>query len=169
MTREEFWELIDAARSVAMFDRARLPGALGDELAAMEEDELFAFVRHFEDLRAESFRQDLLAAAWIAGGGASDEDFSDFRDWLITLGREAFEDALHDPQRILDHAEPADLRDPFDAEVAPVIYDVYEALTGTRELPADARRPRPAHRAGRPWKPEDLPRRFPKLWRFYSL
>jgi hypothetical protein len=168
MTREEFWELIDGARAVAMFDRARVPGALRDELAAMDEDELLAFIRHFEDLRTESFRQDLFAAAWIAGGGASDDDFSDFRDWLITLGREAFEDALHDPQRILDHAEPADLRDPFDAEVGAAIYDAYEAAAGSREPLADARRPQPAHPAGRPWKPEDLPRRFPKLWRAYN-
>ena len=168
MTREEFWELIDAARSVAMFDRARLPGALHDELSEMDEGELLAFIRHFEDLRAESFRQDLFAAAWIAGGGAADDDFSDFRDWLITLGREAFEDALHDPQRILDHAEPADLRDPFDAGVAAAMYDVLEALTGTRELPPDLRRAQPAQPAGRTWKPEDLPRRFPKLWRTYN-
>ena len=169
MTREEFWELIDAARAVAMFDRARLPGALRDELAEMDEDELLAFVRHFEDLRAESFRQDLFAAAWIAGGGASDDDFSDFRDWLITLGREAFEDALRDPQRILAHAEPVDLRDPFDAAVAAAVYDVLEELTGTRELPADARRAHPEQPPGRPWKPEDLPRRFPKLWRAYNV
>src|SRR5688572_11620451 len=144
MTREEFWELIDAARSVAMFDRARLPGALRDELAEMDEEELVAFIRHFEELRLESFRQELYAAAWIAGGGAADDDFSDFRDWLITLGREAFEDALRDPQRILDHAEPADLRDPFDAAVAAAMYDVLEETTGTRELPADVRRAQPA-------------------------
>jgi hypothetical protein len=168
MTREEFWELIDAARAVAMFDRARLPGALRDELAEMDEDELLAFVRHFEDLRAESFRQELFAAAWIAGGGASDDDFSDFRDWLITLGREAFEDVLRDPQRILAHAEPADLRDPFDAAVAATVYGVLEDVTGTRELPPDARRPKPTRPAGRAWKPQDLPRRFPKLWRAFN-
>jgi hypothetical protein len=168
MTRDQFWELIDAARSVAMFDRARLPGALRDELAEMDEDELLAFIRHFQDLRIESFRQDLFAAAWIAGGGASDDDFSDFRDWLITLGREAFEDALHDPQRILDHAEPADLRDPFDADVATTIYDVLDEVTGSREPPPDAVRRQPPHPAGRPWRPEDLPRRFPRLWRAYN-
>ena len=169
MTREEFWELIDSARSVSMFDRARLPGALYDELAEMDKDELLAFVRHFEDLRVESFRQDLFAAAWIAGGGASVDDFSDFRDWLISLGRESFEDALHDPQRILDHAEPADLRDPFDANVAAAIYDVLEELTGSRQPPPSTLRPQPAHPAGRPWKPHDLPQRFPKLWKQYNL
>jgi hypothetical protein len=168
VTREEFWELIDAARSVAMFDRARLPGALRDELSEMDEDELFAFVRHFEDLRAESFRQELFAAAWIAGGGASDDDFSDFRDWLITLGRGAFEDALRDPQRILAHAEPADWRDPFDAAVAAAVYDVLEDATGTRELPPNVLRPQPTHPAGRAWTPAELPRRFPKLWRTFN-
>lgn len=168
VTREDFWELIDSARSAAMFDRARLPEALRAELAETDADELLAFIRHFHDLRIEAFRHELWAAAWIAGGGASDDDFSDFRDWLITLGREAFEDALHDPQRILDHAEPADLRIPFDGDVAAAMYDAYEAATGTRELPLEMRRPQPARPAGHEWKPEDLPRRFPQLWRAYN-
>ena len=169
MTREAFWEHIDAARSAAMFDRARLPEALRDELAEMAEDELLAFLRHFHDARGEAFRHELWAAAWIAGGGATEEDFSDFRDWLITLGREAFEDALRDPQRLLDHAEPAELEDPFDAEVATVMAEVYEDVTGDAwPPPAKVLRPHPAHPAGRAWTPKELPRRFPKLWRAYN-
>ena len=168
MTREQFWELIDAARAVAMFDRGRLPGALSDELADLDEPELLDFIRHFHDLRVESFRQELHAAAWIAGGGADDDDFSDFRDWLITLGREAFEDALRDPQRLLDHAEPADLNEPFDAAIRAVLFDAWQDLTGLHELPRDVRRPQPARPAGRAWEPEDLPRRFPKLGQAYN-
>jgi hypothetical protein len=158
MTREEFWEIIDAARGAALFDRARLADALAEELAEIDEDEAADFARHFRECRSESNRQELFAAAWTAGGGASAEDFSDFRDWLITLGREAFEDALHDPQRILDHAEPADWKDPFDAEVGRVAMGEDD----------DDERPDPREPAGRKWEPGELARRFPKLWRAYN-
>lgn len=159
MTRQEFWDLIDAARSAAVFDRARLAAALGDELAELDDDAAAEFARHFRECRADANRQELFAAAWVAGGGASPEDFRDFRDWLITLGRAAFEDALHDPQRILDHAEPADFQNPFDAAVGPVAL----AADDADDEPADLREP-----AGRKWEPAELPRRYPKLWRAYN-
>src|SRR3954471_14814493 len=38
MAREEFWETIDAARSAAMFDRARLPAALRGELLERDDE-----------------------------------------------------------------------------------------------------------------------------------
>jgi hypothetical protein len=90
------------------------------------------------------------------------------RDWLITLGREPFEDALRDPQRILEHADPAELDDPFDAEVGKVAVDVYHDLTGGGEVPQGTLRPHPREPGGRPFKPEVLPRRFPRLWRAFN-
>lgn len=167
VTREDFWDQIDTARSAAMFDRARLADALRDELLELDEDEVLEFARHFADCRVESYRQELFAAAWIAGGGAAEDDFSDFRDWLITLGREAFDDVLHDPQRILNHADPVELRDPFDRAVGRVPAEAYEELTG-EPLPSDSLRPHPREPTGRKWDPAGLPRRYPKLWRAYN-
>ena len=168
MTREEFWELIDAVRSAAMFDRGALPDALREELLGQDEEAVLEFARHFHDLRIEAYRQELWAAAWIAGGGASEEDFSDFRDWLVTLGREAFEAAVHHSEKILDHADPAELREPFDPDVGRVAAEVYEELTG-EPIPTAALRPHPRHPGGRPWRPEDLARRYPKLAEHYRF
>src|SRR4051794_38723334 len=102
MTREEFWENLDSAMSAAAFDRSRLAESLRDELLERDEDEVLDFVRHFHEARIEAYRWDLWAAAWVAGGGATEQDFSDFRDWLISLGREAYDDVLHDPERLLN-------------------------------------------------------------------
>jgi hypothetical protein len=166
MTREDFWEILDAAQSAAEFDRAALPAALREQLEELDEEGVLAFVRHFHDLRADAYRHELWAAAWIAGGGASDEDFSDFRDWLIALGRQPYEHALRDVESLLDHA-PGDLADPFDPDVRHVAPDLFTELTGD-PVPPDALRPDPPQPAGRPWKPEDLPRRFPKLWETFN-
>ena len=99
MTREAFWEILDAAMSAAEFDRAALAWALRDELSELSEEEVLDFIRILHDARVEAYRWELWGAAWVAGGGASKEDFSDFRDWLISLGRETFDDALHHPER----------------------------------------------------------------------
>jgi hypothetical protein len=165
MTRDEFWDILDAATSAAEFDRDRLPDAVRDELEELDEDALLAFIRHFHDLRLEAFTHELLAAAWIAGGGASDEDFSDFRDWLITRGRQPFEDTLRDPQRLLNHFDATELQDAFDPATRHVAVEVYSDLTGQADLPENTLRPTPPEPSGKPWEPEDLPRRFPRLWR----
>ena len=168
MNREAFWEVLDSAMSAAGYDRAKLPAALREELLGLDEDDVLEFARHFHEARVEAFRWELWAAAWVAGGGASEEDFSDFRDWLVSLGREAFDDALHDPQRLLDHADPAELREPFDSEIGRVAADAYAELTGEEELPSGLLRPHPQAPAGRQWRPGELPRKSPKLWAFYN-
>ena len=168
MIREHFWEILDGAMSAAAFDRAALPDALREELLGHSAGDVLAFLRHFHDVRAEAYRWELWGAAWVAGGGASEDDFGDFRDWLISLGREAFDDTLRHPDRLLDHADPAELRDPFDPDVRAAAFGAYAELTGADEPPGDAFRPHPAAPAGRRWKPEDLPRLFPRLWRFYN-
>lgn len=117
MTREAFWEVLDAAMARAAFVRAAVPDALRDELLEYSEEEVADFIRHFHDARVEAYRWELWGAAWIAGDGASEDDFGHFCDWLISLGREVFDDVLHHPERLLNHADPAELRDPFDPEV----------------------------------------------------
>jgi hypothetical protein len=168
MTRDDFWEMIDAAQSEAEFDRARLPAALRAQLEDLDEDDVLDFVRHFHDLRLDAYRHELWAAAWIAGGGASDEDFSDFRDWLITQGREVYDDVLHDSERLAKYADPAESSGPFDADVRRVATDVYSDLSGQPDPPAGTLRPHPPEPNGRPWRPEDLPKRFPRLWRAFN-
>jgi hypothetical protein len=168
MTREEFWEVIDSAQEAAMFVRAGLPESLRDQLMESPEEDVLDFIRHFHDCRIEAYRWEVWAVAWIAGGGASEEDFSDFRDWLITLGREAFDATLHDSESILDHADPVELQNPFDGDIGRVAFDVYRELTGASDVPEGALRPLPREPGGRKFEPEDLPRRFPELWRTFN-
>ena len=168
MTREEFWEILDAVMSAAGYDRSAVPGALREELLEQSEEEAADFLRHFHDARAEAYRWPLWGAAWIAGGGASEEDFGDFRVWLVSLGRETFDDVLHHPDRLINHADPAELRDPFDPDVRPAALQAYAELSGGEQLPGGLIAPHPTSPAGRRWKTEDLPRLFPGLWKFYN-
>jgi hypothetical protein len=93
------------------------------------------------DLRAVSYRWDLWGAAYLLNGGCSDDGFEYFRGWLIAQGHEVFERVLEDPDVLADlpHVRrEASADDPLDLECESmygVVWDAYQALTGTMDLP----------------------------------
>ncbi|MCX4993470.1 DUF4240 domain-containing protein [Streptomyces sp. NBC_00568] len=102
MNKEQFWELIAAAR-----DRAITPHeseAIAREatslLAARLVEEIVAAEQVLWDLMIESYTNPLWAAAYTANGGCSDDGFDYFRGWLIAQGREVFERVVADPDAL---------------------------------------------------------------------
>jgi hypothetical protein len=70
---------------------------------------LVAFDEKFETLLEDSYRWDLWAAAYIINGGCSDDCFDYFRNWLISLGQEAYDAVIDDPKvlsQYLDQCPP---------------------------------------------------------------
>jgi hypothetical protein len=53
---------------------------------------------------ADSYRSSLWAAAYVINGGCSDDGFDYFRGWLMLQGREAFGQAVADPDSLADLA-----------------------------------------------------------------
>ncbi len=116
MDEAAFWRLIDKARG-AWFGAAspRRASAEPDRLAALlakESDEtVAAFGQVFNRQMARLYRWDVWGAAYVINGGASDDGFQDFCEWLVGKGRAAFEQALTDPDglgRFIDTEEPAE-------------------------------------------------------------
>lgn len=102
MDKEQFWEIIAAAR-----DRAITPHeseAVAREatslLAARPVEEIVAAEQVLWDLMIESYTNPLWAAAYTANGGCSDDGFDYFRGWLIAQGREVFERVVADPDAL---------------------------------------------------------------------
>jgi len=63
-------------------------------------DEGRSFHRHFDEREDRAYTWELWAAAYIVGGGCSDDAFSDFRATLISMGRQTFERVIADPQSL---------------------------------------------------------------------
>jgi hypothetical protein len=143
MDTQQFWQLVDDARS-----QVAEPAA-GDEvadrtsalLAAQPREEIVAAQQVFWDLMADSYRNQLWAAAYVINGGCSDDGFDYFRGWLITQGREVFESVVADPDTLADlpviRAAAVDGMELECEEALGIASGAHTTATG-EELPADA-------------------------------
>lgn len=143
MNTTEFWNLIDLARA----DAAKTNGdryyafasALVDQLAATSKETVFEFRRIFNQLHSAIYRWDMWAAAYLIGGGCSDDSFMDFRAGLIAQGQDWYERAAASPDVLADHpdviAAAADGRDEalFNEPVNYATSYAYERINGDED------------------------------------
>jgi hypothetical protein len=156
MTLDEFWEL-----------NANLPpedaeSVLRDRLERLQSAEVASYQEHFDRAVADAYRWDLWAAAYTVGGGCGDDGFTDFRYGLISRGRLVYENALEDPETLVNVAD-----DDTDEGFIPnesfgyVARTVYETLTGSPMPDNDVQMP--LEPVGTDWDFDDRDLRRAKL------
>lgn len=143
MTRDEYWALIERARTKARAaadddDDELDPDEavcewLEAHLAELAPGAIVAFEEHTSALLAASYSWALWGAAYLINGGCSDDGFDYFRGWLLAQGRAVFEAALANPDSLADHV-------PGEGEVEcedflSLAMSAYEAATDGEELP----------------------------------
>lgn len=173
MDSEKFWGIVRDSR--AGFDPGLLDGNMDEQLrrleallAGMAPEMILAFQRELDQRMSESYRWDLWGAAYVIEGGCSDDGFTDFRSWLISMGRDVYDAALRDPESLLDVADADGVEVTSFEEFQYVPRQVYEEKTG-QDMP-DTDVERPTDPIGEEWSEDsdDLARRFPKLWAKYA-
>lgn len=92
MNKDGFWEIIEKIKSSD--DKA---SAIKTELAQLPLDEVASYQENFDAVFNETYRWELWGAAYIIGGGCSDDGFTDFRYGLISMGQEIFDHAIENP------------------------------------------------------------------------
>ncbi|WP_406392504.1 DUF4240 domain-containing protein [Streptomyces sp. NBC_00887] len=102
MDTSQFWTVIEAARSASAADKS-FAETLVDELATRTKDDILRYQERFDEAREAVYRWDVWAAAYLIGGGCSDDSFMDFRAGLIGLGREWYERAAACPDVLAEH------------------------------------------------------------------
>jgi hypothetical protein len=165
---QRFWELIEKSRKQQTpgkddgnFDRQAR--ALKKELSKLKPSEVASFhsLYHRQMLRANSY--DLWGAAFLLGGGCSEDGFHYFRNWLVSMGKTIFERALRNPETLAEAAFDPSVEDVFFEHFAYIAPDVYEELTGEDVPPPEQLAGEPS---GRAWSDgEELRKRFPKIAR----
>ncbi|MFH8663176.1 DUF4240 domain-containing protein [Streptomyces afghaniensis] len=132
MDTEAFWRALDAAKD----SDKPLDVAVVDHLSALPAEEILAFEHRFSRLRDAVYRWDVWAAAYLIGGGCSDDRFSDFTAGLVALGREWYARAAACPDALAEHpavriaAAAGDQDVIFDEDFNFVASRAYKRLTG---------------------------------------
>ena len=164
MTLAQFWTIVEQVHLDSGGDMDEKRELLDAELRRLSLDEVRAFQRHFDEWDDRAYTWELWAAAYIIGGGCSDDAFSDFRGTLISMGRQTFERALADPQSLADID--------YDAESAH--YEGYQYVPTTVETEVGSGQPLPRYAAaplepsGKPWDEDKVSKLYPKLAEKYG-
>ncbi|WP_458244717.1 DUF4240 domain-containing protein [Streptomyces sp. MAI_2237] len=181
---DRFWDLIESARSSAAVSGVPFATSLVDSLAARPAQEILEYAERFDEAQDALYRWDVWAAAYLIGGGCSDDSFMDFRAGIIAAGRDWYERTALAPDSLAGHpsvleAAPAHRDEAlFYEDVNYAAVDAFARLTGDREAfyeawaeyrPADGES-RQDQDMGEDFDFDDAPemrRRLPRLARLY--
>jgi hypothetical protein len=138
-----FWGIIAAARAQSgpglPFDPA-----LTDHLATLNEQDILGYHERFDRLHAALYRWDVWAAAYLIGGGCSDDAFIDFRAGIIAQGHSWYEKVTASPDDLADYPAVGGAAACFGT---PILFDemvnyaasrAFERVTGGRHSLNDA-------------------------------
>ncbi len=165
MQIDQFWNIVEKVRSASDGDMDRKCKLLDVELRRLPLDEVRSFYAHFDECFDRAYSWELWAAAYIIGGGCSDDAFTDFRSTLISMGRQTFESALADPQSLADIDYDPDERHYEGYQYVPA--KVEKDLSGGQRFLRS--RPHPKEPSGKVWDEDKVNDLYPKLAEKYGL
>jgi hypothetical protein len=171
MDKATFWKIIDASRKQGRGDLDAQLKLLRSRLEQLDPDEIVQFGRIFEEYHTKAYTWDLWGAAYLIGGGCSNDGFLDFRGWLISKGEKVFQRALEDPESLVLVVKD----DEEDCQFEGFQYaasQAWEQKTGNslHDFPYYYGLEPRSEPAGERWGEDgdDLKRRLPKLWKKFG-
>ncbi|MYW68313.1 DUF4240 domain-containing protein [Streptomyces sp. SID8379] len=138
MDIDTFWNVIEAARAEAAQANEPFDEVLVRQLVDRPQQEILEYAERFDEVHGALYRWDVWAAAYLIGGGCSDDSFIDFRAGVIALGRGWYRKVANDPDSLAAHPDviPA-VNDP-DRPEALFYEDVnYAAVEAFRRITGD--------------------------------
>jgi Protein of unknown function (DUF4240) len=170
MNNPTFWSLIDKSRLASDGDAEQQLDELGILLDDLSADEIAEFHHIFYEHFLQSYTWPLWGAAYVIGGGCSDDSFDYFRGWLISRGEKVFTSALAEPDSLAGSISEED--EDVDCQVEgwqSVAIDAWCRKTGRDDSAFPRRHANwPDNPVGEEWDEDDLDRLYPKLARRFS-
>ena len=168
MNTVDFWRLIDTSREASGGDPEDQLLHLDTLLRELDPDDIVEFDRIFCELHQRAYTWALWGAAYVIGGGCSDDGFMDFRGWLISRGEQVYEAAIADPDSLADVVSPDD-----DVQVEGFQYlprEVWAAVTQQDEddFPSHDDIDYRAAPEGEEWGEDDLDGLYPRLNKIFN-
>ncbi|MFK0202956.1 DUF4240 domain-containing protein [Streptomyces lavendulae] len=143
MDIDTFWNVIEAARAGAASTDEPFDEVLVNQLADRPRQEILEYAERFDEVHDALYRWDVWAAAYLVGGGCSDDSFMDFRAGVIALGRQWYERVAADPDSLAGHpdvVQAAGVHDEvlFYEDVNYAASGAFERITGDADAFYDA-------------------------------
>ena len=99
---DAFWRVVEDARRRTDGDPDAMAEVLADEFADAGDDSLRSFQRQLVAASRRLYTWRHGTAADMVCGSLGDDGFTDWRSWVITLGRRTFEQIAADPDNLAD-------------------------------------------------------------------
>lgn len=177
MDDAEFWKIIDYSFGVADGDLTKQRDVITEKLSEYTPQQIIDFEVIFCKKLIELNDYNFFAIENIIDGGGADDDFIYFRCWLISRGKETFEQTIKNPDNLAKFIEKG-----VDASFESLLYvstNAYKNETGkkveddnfprgvafNKGLNYDFGGPKIT---GTNWKEGDLPKLYPNLWKMFN-
>lgn len=171
MNTNSFWELIDKSRRASEGDTEQQLEELGALLDDLSTEDIVEFQNIFDSHFQSSYTWPLWGAAYVIGGGCSDDGFDYFRGWLISRGEKVFNAAQTNPDKLASLIQECD--EDVGCQVEgwqSVGVDAWCRKTGLEysAFPSSPPCVQSDDPAGDEWSEEDLDRLYPQLAKRFS-
>ncbi|MCP4137544.1 MAG: DUF4240 domain-containing protein [bacterium] len=100
MPEDTFWGLIDESLSKTSTSEEQIE-YLQKQMLSLEEEAIIGFHYQFDKVYFNSYTSELWATAYVACGGCSDDGFDYFRCWVISRGKDVYNNALKNPDSLV--------------------------------------------------------------------
>jgi hypothetical protein len=102
MEEDLFWKIIQKTKDNSNDNFEEQQEELANELRKLTPDELILFDNSFRNFRGLANTWELWGAIYIIHGGCSDDNFIDFREWVIAQGQKFYYKVIHDPESLVE-------------------------------------------------------------------
>ena len=162
MSEEVFWELIQESRDKSEFDSDFIE-ILKEKLEAMSATEIKKFQKLLLEKMNELNHWDIWALAYIVRKGCGDDEFDYFKAWVVSKGKEVFED--------LKEMKLEKLKKPFkdsDAQLEEFMYVAQNAYENKQyeEMPMPRVKNTPIQ--GKEWSEDNICKDYPELCKMFN-
>jgi hypothetical protein len=180
LNKKEFWDLINQSKSHSEEQAEWLVTTLSQKSL----EDILDFEFFFQNYMNESYQSSLWGAAYLIMGGCSDDAFDYFRGWLISQGKEAYDQTIANHEYLAEYISEDKLGSegfPENEEMLSVSFDAYclkqngntewdEKLYDEMQNKLESsRRIQPTSEIEFDWEDEeDLAEMFPVLWKKFG-
>ena len=131
MDEDRYWKLIADSLTASGEDQDAQLAFLKNELSKLPANDIIGFRLRTDKLLQDTYNPTMWCAGYIMNGGCSDDMFDYFRLWVISRGREVYENAKADPDSLIAVADVDVPEGIFDLEtLSYVANDAFQQKTG---------------------------------------